>query len=156
MRRLNERNKSYVYYAPCTGKTITMTDDTQDALYTGENPPTYGNVVEARMVVGIATGNALLEDFGINNSYAVKLVTDDVDCPIDEESVMWIAIGKVPEYSANETYVDKALAIKSGKIQRYDSVHDTWSEVPYTHVVTRVAKSFGYITYLLQEVDVSL
>lgn len=149
MRRLNERNKSEVYYALYEGKQPTY----EDELYTGENVPTYSDVVEARMVVGIVTGAADLEQYGITDSYSVKLVTDDVDCPIDTDSVMWVAQGYIAPYDESYGYLPGDKCIKDGRIVRYES--GSWEEVPHTHVVIRVAKSFGYITYLLKEVQVS-
>lgn len=152
MRRLNERNKTYVYYALL--KELETGVDA-DGLYTGENIPVYDTPVQARMVVGLTTGAATLQQFGIEDGYAVKVVTDELDCPIDTSSVVWLCLGDVEPYDAEKTYSSKDYAIKDGKIMRYDLISDTWSEVPYTHWVQRVSKSFGYITYLLKEAEVS-
>lgn len=151
MRRLNERNKTDVCYALYEDTTITQ----DEGLYTGENIPQYGEAQVARMVVGIVTGTAALEQYGIEDGYAIKIVTDDTDCPITTASVLWLALGDVAPYDASVAYVDKQCAIKDGKVQRYDFSSDSWKVVPHTHVVTRVAKSFGYITYLAKEVSVT-
>ena len=147
MRRLNERNKSYVYFANCTGKTQGVDSD---GLYTGENLPTYDKVTEARMVVGIVTGVASLKEFGISDDYSVKMVTDETDCSLSEASIVWLGLGKLEEYDAN-TYVAGTPCIKNGEIVKF--IDNEWKIVNYTHVVIRVAKSFGYITYLLKAVD---
>ena len=149
MRRLNERNKTYVYYMPFKGQEQT-TD--ADGLYTGENVPTYDKVVEARMVVGIATGSAALEEFGINDGYAIKVVTDDVNCTLNTDSIVWLGMGKLYEYD-EDTYVAGAPCIHNGEIEKLDLGTEEWQVVNYTHIVKRVSKSFGYITYLLKEVD---
>ena len=153
--RLSERNKSPIYYALYTGTQIT-TD--ANGFYTGENPPTYGNVVKDYMVVGLNTGTALLEQFGIADSYSVKLATDDPTCPIDEASVLWLDMGDLEAYSQQTVYADGAVAIKDGKImvKSTSSGAAVWTEVPYTHAVVRVSKSKGYITYLLKSVDVTV
>lgn len=147
MRRLNERNKSYVYFMNCRGK---QKVNDSDGLYTGENLPIYDPVVEARMVVGIATGVASLKEFGITDDYSVKMVTDETDCSLSEASIVWLGLGKIEEYDEN-TYVAGTPCIKDGEIVKF--VDGEWKVVNYTHVVTRVAKSFGYITYLLKAVD---
>lgn len=149
MRRLNERNKSYVYFMNCKGKTQGVDSD---GLYTGENLPTYGDLTEARMVVGIVTGVASLKEFGITDDYSVKAVTDETDCSLSEASVVWLGFGKIEEYD-EDTYVAGTPCIKEGEIKKYNLTTADWEVVNYTHVVTRVAKSFGYITYLLKAVD---
>ena len=149
MRRLNERNKSYVYFMNCKGK---QKVNDSDGLYTGENIPIYDPVVEARMVVGIVTGVASLKEYGITDDYSVKMVTDDTDCTLSEASVVWLGFGKIEEYD-EDTYVAGTPCIKNGEIERYNLAKEEWEVVSYTHVVTRVAKSFGYITYLLKAVE---
>lgn len=149
MRRLNERNKTYVYFANL--ESVEQTQDS-DGLYTGENVPVYGQVQEARMVVGVATGSAALEQFGINDNYSVKAVTDDTSCTLSESSVVWLAIGSLRPYNPS-TYVLGTPCIKDGKIQSLAVGATEWRLVNHTHIVTRVAKSFGYITYLLKAVD---
>lgn len=151
--RLSERNKQPVYYA-----LYQSTEETKDSngLYTGENVPVYSAVACERMVVGINTGSAVLEQFGINDGFSVKLACDNTDCPIDTSSVLWLGMGYISPYIAGRAYLDGAIAIKDGKIQRFTAGNPgTWSAVPYNHVVVRVSKSLGYITYLVKDVSVS-
>lgn len=149
MRRLNERNKSYVYFMTYKGTSPIINSD---GLRTGETLPTYNPVQEARMVVGVVTGTAALEEFGISEGYAVKMVTDDVNCPLSVNDIVWLAMGKLYEYD-EDTYVAGTPCIyDGGEIVKQDISTGDWQIVNYTHIVTRVAKSFGYITYLLKEV----
>lgn len=151
--RLSERNKQPIYYALYDG-TEQTTDE--NGLYTGENPPKYKPVVCERMVVGINAGSAFLEQFGINDGFSVKVATDDISCPIDTASVIWLGLGEVNNYNESCNYSDGDMAIIDGKPMRYeDGDEPKWAEVPYTHAVVRVSKSMGYITYLLKEVTVS-
>lgn len=152
--RLSERNKSPIYYAVYDGTEKTTTTD---GLYTGENPAKYKPVVLSYMVVGLASGSAMLEQFGINDSFSVKLATDDTDCPIDTSSVVWLGLPVLYPYNENRTYKDGDRVIKDGKIveRATEDKKEVWNEVPYTHAVVRASKSFGYITYLLKEVEVS-
>lgn len=149
MRRLNERNKSYVYFMTYKG---TEPIYNSDGLRTGETLPTYNPVQEARMVVGVVTGTAALEEFGISEGYAVKMVTDDVNCPLSVNDIVWLAMGKLYEYD-EDTYVAGTPCIHDSAIDKLEIGSDEWRVVNYTHIVTRVAKSFGYITYLLKEVN---
>lgn len=150
--RLSERNKQPVYYALYEGTEETVDEN---GLYTGENPPVYSAPALAEMVVGLNTGSALLEQFGINDSYSVKLATDDTSLAIDASSVLWLGLGYVAKYADGRAYKTGDLAIKDGKMMRYDADAEEWNELPHTHAVVRVSKSFGYITYLVKEVSVS-
>lgn len=85
--RLQEQNKRTIYYALCLGQAATY--DEND-LYTGENNPTYGTPVRARMHVSPAKRKSNLEMFGITSPYDLTLLTDDMSCPISEDSVLWI------------------------------------------------------------------
>lgn len=44
-------------------------------------------------------GMAVLDPFGISTAYTHRLTTEDLDCPIDEESILWI--DKTPEEGAH-------------------------------------------------------
>lgn len=148
MRRLNERNKTYLYYMPYSGTQPLYKDD----LFTGESVPIYSPVVETRMVVGVPRGTAGLEAFGINESYTVTAVTDDVDCKLSVNDVVWLGFGKLKPYD-ERTYVVGTPCIVDGEIKKLEEGSSEWRVVNYTHIVTRVAKSFGYITYTLKQVD---
>ena len=148
MRRLNERNKTYLYFMRYAGTESLYTDN----LFTGEAIPRYDNLTEARMVVGTPTGSASLEAFGINESYIVKAVTDDVNCPLSKDDIVWLGLGKLKPYD-ERTYKVGTPCIHNGEIEKLEEGSSEWRIVNYTHIVTRVAKSFGYITYTLKEVD---
>lgn len=148
--RLSDRNKQPVYYALYQGKQSTVD---ANGLYTGENVPVYSTPALADMVVGLNSGSALLEQFGISDSYSVKLATDDTDLAISTSSVLWLGLGTIGAYASGRSYGEGDLAIKDGTIKRLKN--GAWAEVPYTHAVVRVSKSFGYITYLVKEVSVS-
>lgn len=70
-----------------------------------------------------ATGNAQSEVFGSLTGYDRVIVTDDMTCPIDEQTVLFI--DKVPEAQ--------------------NPVHD--------YVVKRVAKSLNSISIAISKVD---
>ena len=86
MREL-ERNKQRIYYALYMGKV-----DAVDAngYKTGEKTKSYSDPVPFRINVSPARGNADREIFGIDLSYTRTMTTDKLDCPIDEDTILWI------------------------------------------------------------------
>lgn len=90
------RNKQTVYYALYSGKTKTYDSD---GLFTGDYSIAYATPVKTAMNVSAARGGAVVEMFGINTNYTRVLVTDDLNCPIDETSVLWI--GATPNSAAD-------------------------------------------------------
>lgn len=82
-----EINKQPLYYATLSGTTELKDSDGQ---YTGEYELTYSTPVYAKMNISPARGGAQFGFFGINISYSKIMVTDDMDCPINEDTVLWI------------------------------------------------------------------
>lgn len=104
MRILN-RNKQTIYYALYTGEKE-LTDSYGDS--TGEIVPIYDEPRKIRCNVSASRGNAESELFGINLDYSKTLCVEGVDCPIDEESILWI--GRVPDKDTKHNYVVRAVA----------------------------------------------
>lgn len=75
-----------IYYALYTGET----DKTVDGLYTGEKVKSYTEPIEMKINASAARGNTVVELFGVDVPYDKTLVTHDLNCPIDENSVLWI------------------------------------------------------------------
>lgn len=84
--RILARNKQTIYYALYTGDT----ENIRDGLYTGEKVPTYASPVEIRASVSAARGTADIDLFGVNVSYTHTIIVDDLECPINEHSILWI------------------------------------------------------------------
>lgn len=90
-----ERNKIGFWYALKTGSEEVRDED---GLLESEAEITYGEPVYAEMSMSISSGaNNLgsqgmveLEPFGITTAYTHRMVTEDMDCPIDEETILWI------------------------------------------------------------------
>ena len=123
--RLLARNCRTIYYCLYSSKTM-LTDSNNNE--TGEYKITYASAVPMEANVSPATGRAAVEMFGNLEGYDKVILTDDVDCPIDENTVL---------------FVDKA--------PEYDSV----SGAPiYDYVVKRVAKSLNSISIAVRKVAV--
>lgn len=95
MHTLN-RNRVELWYALRTGEEEVRDEET--GLLTGEHRMTYSQPVKARMSMSISSGaNNLgsqgmvtLDPYGITTAYTHRVVTHDMNCPINEESLIWI------------------------------------------------------------------
>ena len=94
----------------------------------GESAIIYKPAVKMEANVSAATGSAQVEQFGNFAGYDKVIVTDDLSCPIDENSVLFI--DKEPEYAEDGTPL-------------------------YDYIVKRVAKSLNSISYAVSKVSVS-
>lgn len=144
--RTLKRNKQSFYYCLYSGKEV-IYDEYGNECGTKVN---YGEVTEMKANVSQATGQSNTEMFGNLDSYDKVIVTDDMDCEIDENTVLFI--DKEPAYGAFDV-----LATSDGNpIQIGDEVMDTAHDVPlYDYIVRRVAKSLNSISIAVRKVDVS-
>lgn len=119
------RNKSTFWYALYL-ETEAVMDEYGNM--TGEGRVIYSEPVEMKANISPATGYAQTEQFGNLDSYDKVIVTDDVNCPIDENSVLFI--DKAPE-------------------------HNTDGDLMYDYTVRRVAKSLNSVSIAVRKVNVS-
>jgi len=120
-----ERNKqtfSYMLYKSKSAVTTSGGDET------GEIDVTYEKAVEMRANISPATGQSSIEQFGNLENYDKVIVTDDMSCPIDENTVL---------------FIDKAPA------------YDGDGRPLYDYIVRRVAKSLNSISIAVSKVKVS-
>ena len=122
--RCMDRNKSAFWYLLYDGKTMNMSDDGYE---TGQMSVKYKDAVKMMANISPASGAAQVEQFGQFVSYDKVIVTDDMDCPIAEDTVLFV--DKNPEY-------------KDGKPL-------------YDYIVKRVAKSLNSISIAISKVNVS-
>lgn len=86
MRTLN-RNKKPVWYATFVGKTMKVD---ANGHKTGEYDIEYSDPVFLPMNCSYNRKYIANEPYGVATDYEVTLVTDKIDCPIDETSVIWV------------------------------------------------------------------
>lgn len=122
--KLIKRNLTPVHY--CLYKERVALKDA-DGYETGEYGVGYAEPVKLMCSVSPATGYAQTEMFGNLESYDKVLITDDMDCPIDENTVL---------------FIDKEPAFKDGK-------------PTFDYTVRRVARSLNAISYAVSKVKVS-
>lgn len=109
MRCLNKNKRTFYYYL--YGGKQPVTDE--DGYLTGENAVIYSEPVECRANISAGSGDAQVELFGTNITYDKVIVLDNVDCPIDTNSLLCLDIIPQP-YTVGETpehdYIVKAVA----------------------------------------------
>ena len=137
--RILSRNKQVLWYANPTGTTY-ATDD--NGFKTGEKTITYGTPTKAKMSIAISSGAnnlgsqgiADVEPYGIVTGYTHRAVTEDLTCPMGEESRVWFGISPTRIVTSNGV--------------------DTEVATPHNFEVVRKATSLNHIIYYLKEVDV--
>ena len=82
-----ERNKQTIYYALYEGKKP-LTDEYGNP--TGEYEVLYSEPVLLKINVSAARGEYSTRQFGETENYDKVLVTDDINIPITETSLLWI------------------------------------------------------------------
>ena len=118
------QNKQPLWYALY----VSMTDQLDSSNNkTGEKVKTYTDPVKVWMNVSAARGTAEVDQFGINDNYERTICTDDVECPIAEDSLLWIGIEPT-----------------EGQVQN-----------PHNYKVVRVARSLNSVTYAIRKVSVA-
>lgn len=123
--RCLKRNKKTFYYATFKGK-IPVTDEYGNK--TGEYQLTYNTPMKIRANISAATGEAQTEQFGSSIMYDKVIISDDINCPIDEHTVL--CIDSLPSYDAD-------------------------GDLIYDYIVKKVAKSLNTISYAVSKVKVS-
>lgn len=134
------RNKRPFYYCLYKGE-IEILDEYGNL--SGEKIVTYEDGVMEMANISTATGQSNTEQFGNLENYDKVIVIDDLNCPIDENSVLFI--DKEPEYKDAEYNEQTAITITGATVK-----------VPvYDYIVRRVAKSLNSISIAVSKVKVS-
>lgn len=141
--RCLERNKRSFYYVNPTGDQIDVLD--RNGNKTGERIQLYDsspNMASAN--VSQQTGVYRTEEFGNLENYDRVIVTDDLNCPIREDTVLFV--DKEPSRTAASTY----RLLHSGA--RPIFVEDTYYVPVPDYVVWRVAKSLNHVAIAIKKV----
>lgn len=118
--RCMERNKKTIYYSRLVSTTYN-TDS--NGFKDGTVTTNYSDPVTLRINVAPASGYTDLVNYGLNSSYLRTLITDDMNCPINEETRIWIDITPSSTNSHNYivTEVAKSLNCIKYTIKRVDT-----------------------------------
>lgn len=145
--RLLARNKKELWYANKTGSA-----DVVDAngLVTGEKTISYGEAQSVRMYVtssGSSSNfgsqiNVELEEPGLIRGYTHRAFTEDMNCGMDEESIVWYGIQPTRTVTEQRTVDGETVEI------------ETEVPVPHNFKVLRRVPGLYQIMYYLKEVKV--
>lgn len=133
--RTLKRNQTPIWYAQYLGQVELMDSDWN---YTGEHVAQYGTPVMMMANVSPTTGQSYAESFGYLKDYDRVLMTDWMECPIDENTVLWY--DKEPE----------DIPVPGG-----EPGETMKSSEGFNYIVRRVAKSLNSIAIAISRVDVS-
>ena len=158
--RVLERNKQDLWYANRTSESY-VTDT--NGLKTGEKEQTYDTPVKIRVSMSMSSGaNNLgsqgmvaLDPYGLTTAYTHNAVTEDMNCPINEEAILWYE--REPTRIETRSVTDTITEVVDGEEVERTVTRTEEVEVPVPHnfVVVRKAKSLNHLIYYLREVDVS-
>lgn len=144
--RCAQRNKRRVWYCLYDSKRDLLDENGKK---TGEKIVTYGPAKEMWVNVSPATGQSSAEQFGNLENYDKVLVTCDLSCPIDENSVLFI--DKLPAF----TNVLTAEAIEPDTLLGSVTYNPVYVQVPVPdYTVRRIAKSLNSISIAVRKVTV--
>lgn len=103
--RTLKRNQQTIKYALYLGREEII----EDGYRTGQYRNAYTEPIEMKAYVTANKGEAQTEAFGTDLNYTRTIYTDDINCPIDENSIIWV--------NGNEMYdhivVRKAKSLNS-------------------------------------------
>lgn len=88
-------------------------------------------------------GIATLEPYGIVTGYTARAVTEDLNCPMEEQSRIW--------YGILPTHTETVTNTLNGQT----TTEEVEVPNPHNYTVVRKAKSLNHLIYYLKEVDVS-
>ena len=146
--RCQKRNQRAFSYCLYSGKTSIIDQYGND---TGEKIITYAAPVTMYANVSPATGQSNTEQFGNLENYDKVIVTDDLSCPIDENSVLFI--DKEPEFTNVTTYAEVTNTENGQAVTTW--VAQTVSVPVHDYIVRRVAKSLNSVSIAIGKVIVS-
>ena len=154
--RVLERNKKDLWFANRVSESY-VTDT--NGLKTGEKQQAYDTPQKIRVSMSMSSGaNNLgsqgmvaLDPYGLTTAYTHNAVTEDMNCPLDEEALVW--------YEREPTRIEERTRTVEETIDGEVTTHTITEQVevpvPHNFVVVRKAQSLNHLIYYLREVDVS-
>ena len=158
--RVLERNKKDLWFANRVSESY-VTDT--NGLKTGEKQQTYGTPQKIRVSMSMSSGaNNLgsqgmvaLDPYGLTTAYTHNAVTEDMNCPLDEEAIVWYEREPTTTEMRVTTHTITETVDGEEVTRTVTEEQEVEVPVPYNFVVVRKAKSLNHLIYYLREVDVS-
>ena len=158
--RVLERNKTDLWFANRVSESY-VTDT--NGLKSGEKQQSYDTPQKIRVSMSMSSGaNNLgsqgmvtLDPYGITTAYTHNAVTEDMNCPLDEEALVWYE--RTPTVTETRSVTRTITETVDGEEVERTVTEEQKVEVPVPHnfVVVRKAKILNHLIYYLREVDVS-
>lgn len=126
--KLMKRNSRMFWYRLALGEGEPIVDD--DGFTTGEGNITYGAPVAMMACINPAEGRVWSEEYGLREDYDKLLIIEDMNCPINEDSVLYI--DTAPEYDGQGNVTNS---------------HD--------YIVQRIAPALNHVKIIARKVKVS-
>lgn len=138
------RNKQRFSYCLLVSANAAVVDENGNR--TGETVPVYSEVASMEANVSPASGYAQTEQFGELTDYDHVIVTDWLDCPITESTVLFLE--KEPEYRTETVQVYSSTS---------QSGHTTMTaKLPlYDYIVRRVSRSLHSVSIAVKKAEVA-
>jgi hypothetical protein len=144
---LLSRNKQTIWYANPTGSSW-VTDS--NGFKTGEKTIAYGTPQSLQMSISASSGAnnldsqgmADLAQYGIETGYTHRATTEDMNCAVTEESIIWLGIEPTQTVTTQQTVNGETVEVQ------------TEVPVPHNYKVIRKETSLNHLTYYLKEVSV--
>lgn len=146
--RCLSRNKKDLWFANrIEEQYVTNTE----GLKTGEKEQSYEAPRKIRVSMSMSSGAnnlgsqgmVVLDPYGLTTAYTHNAVTEDMNCPMNEESIVW--------YGIEPTRTVTVTRVVNGETVTEEQTVN----VPHNFVVVRKAVSLNHLIYYLREVDVS-
>ena len=166
------RNDRLFHYCLTDGERVPIIDG--NGCETGEHTIVYASAVSMFANVSPATGMAQEETFGNLETYDKVIVTHDMTCPIDENTVLFV--DKDPEYGSpitiatqeetqpeqNDVNQPNGEEAVEEEVTSEEETGDDPAPTPtvytpplYDYAVKRVAKSLNCISIAVKKVSTS-
>lgn len=144
--RCLERNKVPFYFSLYLGEEPILDEYGNES---GEYKVAYSEPTQMRANISPASGNTQSEQFGTSIQYDKVIVTDDLNCPIDENSIL--LVDSIPSGMLCDESGQPLLSQADVPLQAENAPDTT----PFDYIVKKVARSLNSISYAISRVEVS-
>lgn len=117
MARLGERDKKKLYYKLYAGRTEKLDSSGNK---TGKYAVAYSDMKSMRASISANKGASSVEMFGNELGYTKTVITDDMLCPLNEQSVLWVDVPTTGPYDYIVVAVARGLTNISYAIRKVE------------------------------------
>ena len=147
------KNKQTFWYALYQGKKPLY----NEGLRTGEDDIEYSEWKQYSANISPATGQTVVEQFGSSEQYDKIIVTADIDCEIDENTILCLEIDPLEHQNLINESGEPFLAMVNRKLYpiRFAGNNEEEKSMVYDYIVRKKAKSLNSISYAISRVKIN-